>query len=180
LIADLAYAAGEPLEVALSHPIAAVGDPVEVDVVWRSARVAGGPLDADAVLRCGTRETPIRLWPSGKRGRFRGSVDAALPGRCTVVANIRPLGAATAPLLVTEVGHGPKSQSDDLGGAIRALGGTMVAAGEESTLVTELRAFASPQRVATPVHPMRSPWWIGPFAACVSLEWWLRRRKGLR
>ena len=29
-------------------------------------------------------------------------------------------------------------------------------------------------------RPMRSAWWILPFAACLSAEWWLRRRRGLR
>ena len=29
-------------------------------------------------------------------------------------------------------------------------------------------------------HPMRSVWWIVPFAACLSVEWWQRRRRGLR
>jgi MoxR-like ATPase len=29
-------------------------------------------------------------------------------------------------------------------------------------------------------HPMRSAWWLVPFAACLSGEWWLRRRHGQR
>ena len=29
-------------------------------------------------------------------------------------------------------------------------------------------------------HPMRSAWWILPFAMCLSAEWWLRRRRGVR
>jgi hypothetical protein len=38
---------------------------------------------------------------------------------------------------------------------------------------------ASP--VATVVRrPMQSAWWIVPFTACLSAEWWLRRRRGLR
>jgi hypothetical protein len=28
-------------------------------------------------------------------------------------------------------------------------------------------------------HPMRSAWWIIPFALALSGEWWLRRRRGL-
>jgi len=40
-------------------------------------------------------------------------------------------------------------------------------------------AVASP---STPLvrHPMRSTWWILPFAFCLSAEWWIRRRQGLR
>jgi hypothetical protein len=28
-------------------------------------------------------------------------------------------------------------------------------------------------------HPMRSPWWIIPFALLLGYEWWARRRRGL-
>ena len=28
-------------------------------------------------------------------------------------------------------------------------------------------------------HPMRSPWWIVPFALALAAEWWMRRRRGL-
>ena len=30
-----------------------------------------------------------------------------------------------------------------------------------------------------PWHPMRSPWWVLPFAGALVAEWWLRRRRGL-
>ena len=30
------------------------------------------------------------------------------------------------------------------------------------------------------VHPMRSGWWILPFAGLLAAEWTIRRRKGLR
>lgn len=36
---------------------------------------------------------------------------------------------------------------------------------------------ANPQEVEW--HPMRSPWWILPFALALSAEWWIRRRRGL-
>jgi hypothetical protein len=29
-------------------------------------------------------------------------------------------------------------------------------------------------------RPMRSAWWMIPFAACLSAEWYLRRRRGAR
>jgi hypothetical protein len=33
--------------------------------------------------------------------------------------------------------------------------------------------------VPTIVRPMRSAWWIVPFAICLAVEWWMRRRRGL-
>jgi len=41
------------------------------------------------------------------------------------------------------------------------------------------RTVASP-RFSIARHPMRSAWWMLPFAACLSAEWWMRRRRGLR
>jgi hypothetical protein len=29
-------------------------------------------------------------------------------------------------------------------------------------------------------RPLRSVWWLLPFAGCLSAEWWIRRRRGLR
>lgn len=40
------------------------------------------------------------------------------------------------------------------------------------------RIAAVPQRMVW--HPMRSPWWIVPFALLLSYEWWIRRRRGQR
>ena len=39
-------------------------------------------------------------------------------------------------------------------------------------------ALESVSRVET-WHPMRSPWWIVPFALLLGAEWWWRRRNGL-
>jgi hypothetical protein len=48
-----------------------------------------------------------------------------------------------------------------------------------SALVRQVRDRAAPD-VATTVHPMRSAWWIVPFAGLLCAEWMLRRRQGLR
>jgi hypothetical protein len=43
-----------------------------------------------------------------------------------------------------------------------------------------LRGAVTSPRTTVVRHPMRSTWWILPFAICLSAEWWLRRRGGLR
>jgi hypothetical protein len=43
-----------------------------------------------------------------------------------------------------------------------------------------LRHTVVSPRTTSVRHPMRSVWWIVPFGACLSAEWWLRRRRGLR
>jgi len=41
------------------------------------------------------------------------------------------------------------------------------------------RTLAAPVE-STPLHPMRSAWWIIPFAGLLGFEWWDRRKNGRR
>jgi hypothetical protein len=179
LVAEAADAAGESLMLTLSHSAAAPGEHVELEVEWRSLHDISEPLEAAARLQCGSRMTPIRLWPTGSRGRFRGGFEAPSAGHCEVTATITPLAAAIVPLRVVEGLAAAISDRDELSGAIAAHGGIVVDAGNEAALITRLRSRASPQRVSATLHPLRSPWWIVPFTACLGAEWWLRRRQGL-
>ena len=62
--------------------------------------------------------------------------------------------------------------------AVEASGGTTVASGQEAMLARAIRPAVSP--TVTTVYPMRTWWWLLPFAGALSAEWWLRRRAGLR
>ena len=44
---------------------------------------------------------------------------------------------------------------------------------------TLTRTLAAPVE-ARPIHPMRSAWWIVPFAGLLGFEWWDRRKNGRR
>ena len=59
-------------------------------------------------------------------------------------------------------------------------GGIDVSPDRLADIEAYLRREVSAPPVRPTAHPMRSGWWIVPFAACLSAEWWLRRRKGLR
>jgi hypothetical protein len=41
-------------------------------------------------------------------------------------------------------------------------------------------AAIEPGEQHTEVRPMRSPWWIVPFAGLLAVEWTIRRRAGLK
>jgi len=43
-----------------------------------------------------------------------------------------------------------------------------------------VRRVIVPPRERIVRRPMRSPWWMLPFAACLAADWWHRRRRGLR
>jgi hypothetical protein len=51
---------------------------------------------------------------------------------------------------------------------------------EIDALARRLRRSIAADSTAAPRHPMRSAIWFVPFAGCLSLEWWLRRRRGAR
>jgi len=59
-------------------------------------------------------------------------------------------------------------------------GGVDVGPEQLRTLEDHLRASTNTPAERTSRHPMRSAWWFAPFAACLSVEWWLRRRSGRR
>ncbi len=170
-------AAGDPLRVTLSTTTAEPGQYVGVEVEARSASPMLPTYEASARLSCGPEGRPVRLWPVGPN-RFAGGLVASEPGLCRVSASMTTFEESSAPLSIHDAAGLRFSGRDDLSPAVRAYGGIAVAAGEEETLVTRLRASATPTRVPTPVHPMRSPFWIVPFALCLSAEWYLRRRHG--
>jgi hypothetical protein len=183
IVADAAEAAGDVLTVSASKRLAQPGDRVRVDVEWRPVTFAERRIDARASLVCaaqtrkpGNTSKPVRLWPAGAAGRFEGELVAPDPGDCHIDAVINEF-TGSVPLLVRETPALFGTGEDEISSAVSAHGGIVVNAGEEEALITELRRSASPNDISTRIHPLRSPWWIVPFACCLGGEWWLRRRK---
>jgi hypothetical protein len=88
---------------------------------------------------------------------------------------------ATAPLLVATTPAAASAIDRDLLAAwTTSRGGQIVPESQLSGLVPAIAtALAPPVRDET-WHPMRSAWWIVPFTLALGLEWWTRRRVGLR
>jgi hypothetical protein len=59
-----------------------------------------------------------------------------------------------------------------------ATGGRVLDTDALDTLGDALSDVLAPARRQQPWHPMRSPWWLLPFAGALVAEWWLRRRVG--
>jgi hypothetical protein len=136
---------------------------------------------ASAVLRCGDQPaTVVRLRPTGMIGEFTGEASAHGPGPCTIeaVADGRQRSASFA-----IAGHPARGTSATLTKLVNAVGktrGTVVNSGDEATLVTAIEGDRQPSSRVVSTHPLRAPWWMVPFAACLTAEWFLRRRDGLR
>jgi hypothetical protein len=58
--------------------------------------------------------------------------------------------------------------------------GRILHASELRQLGSLLERATKPERRREVRHPMRSFWWLLPFAFALSAEWWLRRRAGAR
>lgn len=58
--------------------------------------------------------------------------------------------------------------------------GESISESKLATLVPALDRVLAPASGRRPWHPMRSAWWIVPFALAAGGEWWLRRRRGQR
>jgi hypothetical protein len=172
--AGLALATPPAVDVDIRPPILSSGDTARVSV-----RIRG---DGSAVSASLDAATPIRLWPDAMPGVFAGSfvapdgarahaIEVTVDGRKPTNArsvfmvrdNARPIRPA-APLALLAASHG----------------GINVGSTELPALERHLRRRIAASQVSVLRRPMRSPLWLIPFAACLSAEWWVRRRRGLR
>ncbi|MDA1307434.1 MAG: hypothetical protein O2917_09260, partial [Acidobacteria bacterium] len=180
LVGDEAAATPRPIDVRLGSRFATTGTNVTatIDVLGAAVPRAVWQSTDGAVM-------PVRLWPAGS-GRYRTEFRAPdVPGRYRLVVTIdgvRP-GEAAAEFLVVEPGDSytpVPSNERALAAFASSRGGALVSMGEIDSLPTLVDAAVPSQPVATPTRPMRSPWWILPFAGLLSVEWWSRRRRGAR
>jgi hypothetical protein len=182
LIAGAAADAPPPLAVATTRRVVRPGEKVRVTSMLRDAVFStASPLrvSANASIRATASTTPVRLWPGDRVGMFEGSLRApATPGqyRLTIAAN----GAhADVPIIVATGATRPSPATPDLVRAwVASRGGVAVPATEISSLAPRLSGAIHAADRRTMWHPMRSAWWILPFALALSAEWWLRRRRG--
>lgn len=184
-VADLAMGAPEPVSVEISPRIAAVDEQVLVRATLRSTEfTAGGerivmPAVAAALLKDGGVRQPIRLWPTAELGIFEGYTVASQAGSYEIEATAgRHAGRAS---VIVE--SSPRRAGADDTGALKLIaestGGVAVQADDMAPLESHLRKLAG-QSERVMVRPMRSPWWLAPFALCLCAEWALRRRRGQR
>jgi hypothetical protein len=71
------------------------------------------------------------------------------------------------------------SAAGSLDGIPALSGGVTVSADRLDPLVAHLEGLPRPAASAV-TYPLRSPWWMMPFAVALSVEWLLRRRQALR
>jgi hypothetical protein len=189
LIAESAESSPPAIAVRLSNATATPGEQIDVSVNVRDAALqepnAARPVRTTVSARVTSADVPnesatFRLWPGDGVGELRGVVRAPdKPGlyRVTVSADGN---MSTAPLVVaTNASHPAPDDRDLVAAWTRSRGGSAAPASRLSELPAALRRaiHLAPRRETW--YPMRSAWWIVPFAILLSAEWWLRRRRGL-
>jgi hypothetical protein len=174
-LAGLALAAPSPLEISVAPPLLR---PLEKGVVTVRVRPRSQPPISASI----DGEEVIRLRPEPEPGLFRGIFTArATPGRSTVEVRLADLGRQSASRTVL-VQDGSKHIAAEPALSMLASShrGIDVTPDRIAELEPFLRGAVTLRDAAVERRPMRSPWWILPFGACLSAEWWIRRRRGCR
>lgn len=190
LLAASAAASPPAVAAAVDRSVASPGEPVGIavrirDLILADTRSAG---TATAVVTATLRRDgapgdpgmPILLWPDASPGVLRGSFRAPADTGTWIVAVATDAGDAGAVVTVHPGAPVARHEGDDLLAAFASSrGGTVVEAGRLRELVSVLRATLRVEPHVETWHPMRSPWWIVPFALALGGEWWWRRRRGM-
>lgn len=184
LIAAMSADALPPISVEIVRRSIAPGQVTAIRAYVRDAALDSRSSDRTASISAtlaGTDDsTMVRLWPDATAGTFTGTVVApSQPGVYRlVVSSGSDRGSAT--LTVDSLSR-VASRADSAGVAafVSSRGGTVFRDSDLRHLSAQLSAaFQAVSRVES-WHPMRSPWWIVPFALLLGAEWWARRRRGL-
>jgi len=180
-IADAASESPSPIDVAVASPASRPGDRTSVRVSIRDITMSSR-VSVTASLRSIAGETlaPVRLWPSGTPGELEGELTVPEKPGVYRVAVSGHGARGDAPIIVTPDARHPSPDDRDLLAAwVASRGGRALSSSRLDELPSTLIAAIHPIARAETWHPMRSAWWIVPFALLLSAEWWMRRRRGL-
>jgi hypothetical protein len=187
LLAHTADAAPAPVEINLADALLQPGEDTDVIVTLRDAALADASprqsirASVAAVIEGGGNPVNLRLWADGSVGRFRAVLRAPQqPGAYRLVVSSIGARAATPFVVAPTV----RRATNDRVGLIQAWtasrGGSVVAAAQLDDLQDAIARTIEVRTRRQTWYPMRSAWWIIPFALLLSAEWWLRRRRGQR
>jgi len=161
---------GETVPVRLTSRVAALMELTAVGAVRSTA---------SAYLEAPAGRSMFRVWPTATPGAFTGTLNAPMqPGLYRITASADG-ATVTAPLVVSAGSQSPGiGDADVLAAWVAANGGQVVSAEQLPELERLVRSAVKPVKRRVVWHPMRSAWWLVPFALGLASEWWVRRRRG--
>lgn len=179
VVAGAALAARPAIDVSLIPERAAPGD--HVSVVARVRTLEREQFGDRLAISARIGAAPVRLWPDSAIGAFRGSFIVDARANATTQRVTATIGDGTSGFArLTIDPQATARQLPPLSWLASARGGMDVKPSEIDALARRLRRSIAADPAAASRHPMRSAIWFVPFAGCLSLEWWLRRRRGAR
>ena len=174
-----AATAGASLQIEIGSVLAAAGERVPFTIRTRSFE-ARPSAEMKATARCGDDSpTAIRVWPTGAIGEFAGQMSIG-DTTCELEATTGDQIARAFVAASRQPMRGVDSTLAKLERSIVSGGGAVSAQGDEAAFASKLMTSFTPTSQIVSVRPMRAWWWMLPFAGCLAVEWWLRRRNGLR
>jgi hypothetical protein len=183
LVGRLAAEVPPPISVTLDRDVAAPGEPL---VARAELAGTGDETLVRASLESGSGNVlgPLRFWPDGSQSRFTSRLKAPRDEGAyavTVVAEAAESARiARVPFIVARGANSPNQSREALKAIVESHGGVVVHSGEIARLAEHLDRRLGGRGTSAPWHPMRAPWWLAVFTACLGGEWWLRRRAGRR
>ena len=174
-LAALALTAPPPIDVDVTPAVPSPLERAEISVRLRSRASAPVAASADG--------SAIRLWPEPEAGVYRGAFTArSAHGRMAIEVRAggeRPHEVAQG-VLVQEGIAKPAGIDPPLALLSSSRRGIDVPPEGVGALGGFVRESVSAPAGGVVRRPLRSTWWLIPFAASLCGEWWLRRRRGLR
>jgi hypothetical protein len=174
-VAGLALASPPPIEIRVAPPLLRPLEKAEVTVRVRSGAQAAIAASVDG-------GEAIRLLPEPEAGVFRGTFTARkTPGRMTIdVQQADPMRQTASQTVLVPHDVVRTAAEPALSMLAFSRRGIDVTPDRVADLERFVRGAVTSPAAATVRRPMRPTWWVIPFAACLSAEWWLRRRRGRR
>jgi hypothetical protein len=176
-IAGLALNVPAPITIGVVPDVLRPGERAEVIVRVRSRDVTGVSATLDGAQ-------PIRLLPDPESGVYRGRFAAKdTAGRSTIevrTAAAQPSSASATVLVRADAQRVRPAVAPALAMLSSSHRGIDATPEHVTDVERFLRRAVAVPRAPVVRHPMRSTWWILPLVACLSAEWWRRRRQGLR
>jgi hypothetical protein len=174
-IAALSVSNPRRIVVMMDRRTARSGEQVRIDV-----RANVGAAISGAYIVGAADSTFVRLWPASDPGRYYGRFIAPRTSgsyRLTVREgsdhSSRTIAVDSGALVPTA------SEAGQLAAFADSRGGRAIPEDSLDHLPSLVATALRPVPRKETWHPMRSPWWIVPFALALGAEWWWRRRRGL-
>jgi len=189
LIAETAESSRPPMGIRLSNNTPRPGEQIDVSATARdvalqepnTARpsqttVVGTLASSDAT----SQPTTFHVWPGDGVGDLRGVIRAPdTPGVYQLSVSADGMTTTAPFVVIADASHPTPDDRDLVTIWTQARGGRALPANRLADLPAEIQRAIRPRPRRETWYPMRSAWWIVPFAILLSAEWWLRRASGL-